>query len=260
MLSTLARFSLVSSDIDSAIDQVRNEPLTARDTEYYLENIGNVKSIDEFMDDRRLFNYAMKAHGLEDFNFATAFMRKVLEEGIDAQDSFANSLADSRYREFAETFNFVSFEGATTSFSRAQQGTVDKFLRQTLEENEGAQNQGVRLALYFRRQADGIENAFSLLSDPALLQVTQTALGLPPSTSTLDIDKQAALISDRLNIEDLQDPEELDKFLTRFSALWELQNPSSSAATVPSIALTGATFSGFDAGLLSRLQNIRFGA
>ena len=113
-----------------------------------------MKSIDDFLADDRLFTYAMKAFGLGDMAYAKAFMRKVLEGGIDANESFANSLADKRYRDFAETFNFARYGEATTVFTRAGQGTVDNYVRQALEENAGAQNEGVRLALYFQRKAD----------------------------------------------------------------------------------------------------------
>ena len=36
-----------------------------------------MKSIDDFMKDTRLYNYAMKAFGLDDMAYAKAFMRKV---------------------------------------------------------------------------------------------------------------------------------------------------------------------------------------
>ena len=126
----------------------------------------------------------MKAFGLEDMTYAKAFMRKVLDEGIDKRDSFANSLTDQRYREFVETFNFARYETTTTIFDRTRQGTVDRYVRQTLEEDAGAQNEGVRLALYFERKASRASvSAYSILADPALLKVVQTALGIPASAS-----------------------------------------------------------------------------
>ena len=66
--------------------------------------------------------------------YAKAFMRKVLNEGVDSSDAFANQLADSRYRDFADTFNFKRYGETTTIFDRTRQGTVDKYVRQMLEE------------------------------------------------------------------------------------------------------------------------------
>ena len=79
-------------------------------------------------------------------------------EGVNADDSFANSLSDSRYREFADTFNFEAFGSAATSFTKANEGTVQKYVRQTLEEQAGDSNEGVRLALYFQRKASDINS------------------------------------------------------------------------------------------------------
>jgi hypothetical protein len=64
------------------------------------------------------------------------------------------------------------------------------------------------------------------MADRALLKVTQVALGLPEATGTMDIDRQAELITKKLDIEDLKEPGKLDKFLERFTALWEIENPT----------------------------------
>ena len=96
MLSTFTSYQLIARDIPKAIDQVEAQPITKRDTDYYLANIGSVKTIDDFVKNTRLFTYAMKAFGLGEMTYAKAFMRKVLTEGIDKNDSFANTLTDPR--------------------------------------------------------------------------------------------------------------------------------------------------------------------
>ena len=177
VLNTYMNYQLIAKDIGKAIDRVETEPMVKRETEYYLANITKVKSIDDLMKDDRLFRYAMKAHGLGDMSYAKAFMVKAMKEGIDDSDSFANKLTDKRYYEFVKTFDFVSFGETTTVRTRAQQGTVDMYLRQTLEENAGKQNEGVRLALYFERKAGDLTNFYEVLADPALSRVVRTALG-----------------------------------------------------------------------------------
>ncbi|TGV05012.1 DUF1217 domain-containing protein, partial [Mesorhizobium sp. M8A.F.Ca.ET.173.01.1.1] len=130
-----------------AIDQVESQPVVKRETDYYLANIGNVKTIDDFVNNTRLFTYAMKAYGLEDMAYAKAFMVKALKEGVSDEDSFANKLSDKRYAQFVKAFNFAAYGPTATLYPSAQQGAVDKYMRQTLEENAGETNQGVRLAL-----------------------------------------------------------------------------------------------------------------
>jgi hypothetical protein len=258
VLTTLAGYTLIASDLPRSLATTAAEPQVARESAYYLAHIEGVKSIDDLLADTRLFGYAMKAFGLGDMAYAKAFMRKVLSEGIDRQDSLANSLTDPRYREFAEAFNFARYGTTTTIFERTRQGTVDRYVRQTLEEDAGAQNEGVRLALYFARKAPAVTSAYGLLADPALLKVTQTALGLSAATSAMDIDKQAALIGARLDIADLKDPDELAAFLDRFASLWELERGSAVAAS-PAVLFSQPLELGVGADLLASLQNLKLG-
>lgn len=228
MINTYTSYQLITRDLERSINRIEAQPVVSRETEYYLENIGSVKSIEEFVGDSRLFRYAMKAHGLEDMDYAKALMVKVLEEGIDDKGSFANKLSDKRYRDFAETFNFAAHGEETTNSARATTEVTEKYLRQTLEQDAGRQNEGVRLALYFQRKAESLTSFYEVLADSALSQVVRTALGLPASFAQADIDKQVDLFEARLDIEDFKDPEKLEVFLKRFTSLWEIENPSNS--------------------------------
>jgi hypothetical protein len=189
--------------------------------------------------------------------YAKAFMRKVLTEGIAGKDSFANKLADTRYREFADTFNFAELGTTTTIFDVTRQGTVDRYYRQTLEEDAGSQDEGVRLALYFERKAPAVTSVYGILADAALLKVVQTALDLPATMSLLDIDKQAGLISAHLDVDDLKDPTTLAKFIRRFTHLWEAANPDQAA--VPNITIGQPIQAGIANDLLASLQNLKLG-
>lgn len=260
MLTTTVSYRILSDDIARTLERTAGQPTVERDTQYYLANITKIKSIDDFIANDRIFSYAMKAFGLSDMTYAKAFIRKALEEGIDNRESFANSLSDQRYREFVETYNFARHGDVTTLFDRTQQGAVDRFVRQTLEEDAGSSNEGVRLALYFQRKAASIDSAYDVLADPALLKVVQTATRIPAEAGSQDIDRQAELILARLDIEDLQDPEKLQAFLTRFTSLWDIDNPQASAVSSPALTIlaqpTGATI-GMD--MLLSLQNLKLG-
>lgn len=224
--TTYTSYQMIAGNLTKSLERVSEQPDVARETEYYLANIGNVKTIDDFFADARLYNYAIKAHGLEDMGYAKAFMRKVLTEGIDTDDAFAKQLTDSRYTDLVESLNFARNGTAATSFEKAQKGVADKYARQTLEQNAGEENSGVRLALYFERMAPSITNAYGLLADEALAQVTRTLLQMPDEFAASDIDKQAAAIENAIDIKDFQDPAKLSKMLERFTALWEINNSS----------------------------------
>jgi len=258
VISTYTSYRLIAQDIPRSIERIASQPQVARESEHYLSRISEIKSIDEFLADTRVFNYAMKAHGLEDMSYAKAFMRKVLTEGTDDENAFANQLADTKYREFAETFNFARNGETATIFTRAQQGTVDKYHRLTLEEEAGADNTGVRLALYFERNAPEITSVYGILADNALADVVRTALGLPSELAASDIDKQADLLRSRIDIEDFKDPDKLGKFLDRFTAMWELNNPSFGSAD-SSLLLGASSGFGITPELMLSINNLKLG-
>jgi hypothetical protein len=114
MLSTIADYTRLTKDMGKSLTQVATQPDVSRDTDYFLSHIGNVKTIDDFLKDYRLYSYAMKAYGLSDMSYAKAFMRKVLTEGIADNKTFANKLTDTRYRQFAAAFNFAALGDKAT--------------------------------------------------------------------------------------------------------------------------------------------------
>lgn len=255
--STTDFMSAGQNIVDRYLDQ--SAEFGSGETDYYLSNISEIKSIEEFVGDSRIFNFALKSFWLEDAN--PEFIRELLEKGTGVVDSVADQLDDFQeqsLRSFAATFNFKLYGAEATTFESTRQGTVDLYMRETLEIDAGEQNQGVRLALYFERKASGITNAFSILADKALTKFAQVALGIPAMASTQDIDKQAAEIEKRLDIADLKDPEKLDKLILRFTTMWELENPSQAAA-VPNVLIGQPLGSGFSTELIASLQSLRRG-
>lgn len=128
MINTYMSYNLITRDLEKSLGRVEKQPVVQRDTEYYLANIGKVRSIEEFVENPRLFNYAMKAHGLEDMTYAKAFMIKALKEGISDPESFANSLNDKRYAEFVASFNFAALGEDATTFNLANHGASQRYL------------------------------------------------------------------------------------------------------------------------------------
>lgn len=224
MNTTLVSLNQITRDMGASLDRLGERADIQRQVDYYRQTIGTIDTPEQLVADTRLFNVAMKAHGLEDMAYAKAFMLKVLREGVDSDDAFANTLADPRYREFAETFNFARHGEAATAFTKAQDGVVDRFLVQSLESEAGQADPGVRLALYFQRKAPQVDSYFAILADKALSEVVRTAFGIPAETAVLDIDRQAEMLADRLPLSDLKEPAKRDALVERFANMWQLRN------------------------------------
>ena len=64
----------------------------------------------------------------------------------------------------------------------------------------------------------------------------------------------------KINFADFQDPAKLQKFLQRFSVMWETANGQANSTTVPSILINQpAAPTGVSAATLASLQNLKFG-
>jgi hypothetical protein len=256
VVGTVASYQQIAKNIDRSLNTISERADVKKDSAYFLANIRGVKSAEEFLKNDRLYNFAMTAFGLKDMIYGKAFMRKVLTEGVDGTKSFALQLADGRFREFAEAFNFARYGATATAFDRAQQGTVDRYARIQLEADAGKQDEGLRMALYFQRKAGTVTSIFGLMGDQALYKVVQTALGLPAAYSNANIDKQAGFIASKIDIADFQDPAKLDKFIVRFAAQWQAAN-GQAVQNVPRIGLSQSLLTTFDNSLLLSMQVLK---
>ncbi len=244
------------------------EALIEAETNYYNETIAGISTASELVADKRMVTFILKAFGLEDDGFSTVRnLESALKSDLNDPDSFANTSKSPVFREIAAYFNFDTEgkakrvpEAAVQSNGLIYQTTQD-YLLQTLETDAGEDNNGVRLALYFKRKANSIFSVYSLFADKALFEVTRTALGMPDEAARADIDVLARDIGRRIDIEDFKDPEKLDQFIRRFIALYDLKNGGGSVGTAGNNAaalISGQTI-GVDQGVLATLQNIRFG-
>lgn len=177
MLSTYTSYNLIARDMLVSLDRTASETVTAREAEYYKENIGKVTSVDAFLDDYQLYSYAMKAYGLEEMTYATAFMRKVLESDTSDANSFVNLLTDSRYREFATAF---SFEASTASAQTEVQLDEIIGLYSATAANAGAAIK--EETRYYNAVIDTVTSVDQLLNNDRLRSYVFTAFGIDPST------------------------------------------------------------------------------
>lgn len=258
MISTLTSYNMLTRDLDKSLALKAAESANARETAYFRENIGSVETIDEFLGDYRLYSYAMRAFGLDDMIFAKAYMRKVLEEGVSDTGSFANTLLDERFKEFATTFDFASYGRSTTQLEVVTKGVVEKYNRAMLETDAGEENEGVRLALYFQRKAPEINSYYDILADKALTKFFQVTFSLPETMSSIDVEQQVKLLGKVFDLSALKDPEELEHLTKRFTVMYDInENPVSD----PILNLFGGAGdqASLDEGLISTLQNLKLG-
>lgn len=247
---------------EKAAERGDSETLIKFGTLAYEQSLPAVKTVDDFLADDSLVGYATTAFGVEPPGTgasAKSFLRRILTSDPNDTDSFASRQTKSTWRDFAAAFNFSADGTVRVQTSGQVETTISSYLRQTIETLAGKENEGVRLALYFERKVPTIASAYNILADPALLKVAQTVLGLSTQTGNADIDVQAKYIESRIDIESLSKPEDLKKFITRFTAMWEAANPSATATTSVATLIRGQSSAVMSADTLMSLQGLKLG-
>ena len=142
---------------------------------------------------------------------------------------------------FGTDGNLTDSKLGTAQNQGALDATNDLYLHQTLEDQEGQTNPGVRLALYFQRKAPDINSIYDIMGDPALYEVITTTFNLPSSISNMDVDTQAKMLGNFVNVTDLQDPDKVNQLLQRFSAMYDMENNTTSSTSPALSILTGSS-------------------
>jgi len=230
-MTTTTAYLALSQNLTRYQAMTAAEPAVKSATAYYEANIGSVTSIEDLVGNYRLLSYALDAYGLGDQIESTALITKVLEGGVSSPNSLANSLSNPAWRAFAAAFNFVGAGASSVSSASEVETTTSDYVGRQLETDQGAQNAGVGLALYFQRVAPTVTSEYGILADPNLLEVVQTIFGLSPATGAENIDTQAQTLSKLMPISDLQDSAKLQELTERFTAMYDVTYGPGSGAT-----------------------------
>lgn len=215
--------------------------------EYFEKQMETITTVDQLLADSRTVNFLLESQGIDPKSVAKDDLKQMFASDLDDPKSYVNQLSDKTFAKIVSSFNF-DIEGNLTpdTVGTVQQRsdvlqTVNSYYRQTLEEEQGSSNEGVRLALYFERKASSITSAYDVLGDTALLNFFKTAYNLSTYFSSMDLEKQAATVEKFVELDQLSDPDYVQKVIQRFTALYDSQN---GAANSPALSiLQGGSYS-----------------
>ncbi|MFK7834737.1 MAG: DUF1217 domain-containing protein [Sulfitobacter sp.] len=201
----LSGWRFLQRTYDAQTEAFNASTVQQRDTEYFTENIGNITSAEDLVSDRRLLTVALGAYGLQDDIDNRFFIQKVLEEGTASDDTLANRLADTRYRELSEAFGFGPGDTFRVGNEAFVGDTISRFQSNSFEVAAGQQDSAMRIALYAQRALPELAAGgsstdakwFTIMGDPPLREMFERALNLPSSIGQIDIDQQLGVFKDR---------------------------------------------------------------
>jgi hypothetical protein len=252
MTSTTSTYLAVSQNLSRYQAMTAAEPAVKTATSYYEANIGSVTSVQDLVGNYRLLSYALNAFGLGDQINNKGLITKVLEGGVSNPKSLANTLANPQWKAFAAAFDFVNSGAASPSSASSVKTATTNYVEQQLESDQGAQNVGVQLALYFQRVAPTVTSEQAILADQNLLEVAATIMGLSPTAAS---DMQPQTLSELMPLSDLKDPAKLQQLTERFTAMYDYTyGPGSGAST--SLTVDSGNSSSQQSGAVSVLAGI----
>jgi hypothetical protein len=240
--SSFSAFKTINSRLDTLRETYTKQPEIQRDVAYLREKIGDVESLDELMDDYRLWQTATTAFGLGENAFAKGLFKKLMSEDASDPNSLAKRMVDTRYKELASFFEY-STKGTNNFKSSAWvEKLVDKFVTRSFENSAGAASPAVQEALYFQRKAPEITSFYQILGDERLYSVVRSAANLPDSFSTVDIDRQVEILKSKFDIEDFKSPAMVGRMIERHLAISDAQSIQSGGGSTSINALALQTF------------------
>ncbi|MFW8593750.1 DUF1217 domain-containing protein [Cribrihabitans neustonicus] len=236
-------WNFLQATYEKQLDTFSKGAVLQRESDYFLENIGEVTSAEELVKDHRLLSVALGAFGLSDQIGMKALVQKVLEDGTSADDALAHRLGDDRWVSFSETFGFGPGETVKTGSATDMLNVIHTHKVQSFEEAVGQQDHYLRLAMYAEREIGVLAEEgsavdtkwYNVLGQPALQEMFQITLGLPKSMGQIDIDQQVEIMKERSqsifgsdDISVFTDPEKMEKLINTFLARSEIAAMESS--------------------------------
>lgn len=86
----------------------KDDAADANALKLFKSDIRSVTSVKDFLDSSAVYNYALKAVGLDPAKVNVADIRKVLTSDLQDKKSYVYTLKDERYVKLADLFNFKS--------------------------------------------------------------------------------------------------------------------------------------------------------
>lgn len=227
-------------------------PVMQRDIKYFRENINKVSTAKQLVEDHQLLKVALGAYGLDDDIGNKYFIQKVLEDGTLETDDLSNKLSDKRYYEMARDFGFGDYGTPRTQISDFSDSTIDAYKNRQFEIAVGEQDRNLRLSMTLERDLGGILEKstsddgkwYSVMGNPPLRNIFETAFGLPSSFGTLDLELQLDTFREKAEtyfgdstLEQFSDPAKMQELNRLFLMRSEIANGSAGLSS-GAIALT----------------------
>jgi hypothetical protein len=223
-----------TATIQKQMDEfAKSDPATVEAIRLFRTSIQMIDSKAEAMTEFRVYDFALKAYGLENYRNSRDLMGRVFNTSGDDRNSPAAS--DPRLKAMSKAFDFLTNTPKLPLQSSANVNKlVDRYVRESFEIDMGQTDPDMRMALYASRTLPGVTSGYQVLGNTALRSFVFRATGIPESTNS-DVDVLSKKVEAKLEMGRLKDGAYVGRLVEKFLS-------TSSAATSQTASLFGSPY------------------
>jgi Protein of unknown function (DUF1217) len=161
----------------------------------FRAGIAKITSVDAFVHTPNVYNFALRAVGLDPDKVSVATIKSVLESDPSDPKSYVYTLKDDRYVQLARAFNFDGKGNLTTPLLAQDKAEVTQIQRDYIvaktrfasaTEQAGLRAKAEKDAVYYQNAIAGIGSVSELLKDRRMVDILLVSKGLDPAKVTSD--------------------------------------------------------------------------
>ena len=161
----------------------------------FRAGIFNMKSIDAFVHTPNVYNFALRAVGLDPEKVSVTTIKAVLKSDPSDPKSYVYTLKDDRYVQLARAFNFDGKGNVTTPLVAQDKAEVTQIQRgyiiaktrfASATEQPVLRAKAEKDAVYYQNAIAGVDSVSELLSDRKMVDILLVSKGLDPAKVTSD--------------------------------------------------------------------------
>lgn len=192
----------------TTVDKLENAYLAVNDK-------STIKTVDDIFNNRRLYNFVLKALGLEDQQNNFALVKKALLSDPSDSTSLSAKLSDTRFKDASSTIQLYGGVSVIKSPEMVAQ-LIAGYQNVSYEGKIGEENEAVFYARYAEQRLPKITTVYELLSDKNLRTLVSGAFGIPVQIVNQSIETQAAYFTQRVKFDQLTDPKYVKTIISNY--------------------------------------------
>ena len=195
---------------------------------YFQANAAKITTPTALLGNYKALSVVLGAFGVGNLINSTALVKQLLTQDPSSKSSVAYRIGNAKYLALANALQ--NWNPPPFSTADGVNAIVSAYKTNNFEAGVNSQMPGLQNALYFTRTAKSITTITQLQSDPSLLAVAVTGIGLPLTAyDNLSFTQQTALLKQKLNLADLQKP----AYVQHLAELYLVQQQLNAGTQIP---------------------------